>query len=1753
MFIFERASGDKKQLFVISVFAIYLFVRMSGKKAVNKARYDLAVCNIETIYGLSQSALDSQEQKSLFKTRCGDLEKCYKELQDLYLKLVTDPSEDFDVEKQILNFKELTDKYYKSKTKYTEWFQVQPESGPSKSSVYSEPIKPKHNIMLPSVQIPTFSGKIQEYAHFMDLFEAMVGSDENLSDAHKMYYLYGSLSGEAKMLVQHLSITGENYSVLLDILKSRYGNKRLQADKLLNTLMSLSHVHRNLSSLKNFLNTLLETTKALQKLEFPVDQWSYLLLYINLNKIDVNLKRQFEDKYGGVSVLPTFDNFITFLTKEVQILEVTDTQKTSSSQRVHVSYNNNNSQQKPGGKCVCCNGVHQISKCDKFIRMHPMNRKRLIISHGMCFRCLNKHNIKDCRIRLTCDKCQSVNHNTLLHLEQRSVGAVVESPTSTSAAHSAVVPEETVPEVPSENETDPSTSNSLHAVSANVSRRAVLLSTAMVRVLDRDDTYHRARALIDGGSQSTFVSEEFVKKLGLRTQRSGSVAVKGIGGNALQGCKGDVVLRISPCHADQPVLVTSGLVLNKVADNLPSCSLPNNLAKYYNGLQLADDQFYKSGKIDLLIGADLMSDILLGGDIVRVQGMPCAISTIFGYILQGPVTYSTDSADSCQTFFVNTEMMLEKFWEVEEVPCKMSDPKDDECELHFQNTHQRNEIGRYVLRLPFAKSATELGDSSKQALRRFYSMEKRLQANEKLREKYVEFMREYKDMGHMAPCDGYQGEPRYVIPHHGIFKSGTEKIRVVFDASCATCSGHSLNDCLHAGPKLQHDVMQVICRFRCCNVVFATDIRMMFRMIEIHKDDRRFQLIYWRESPELPLQMYELKTVTYGMKSSPYLAIRTLRQLADDGQQTFPEAAEVLRSSVYMDDILSGAETFEKAQKLKQDLVGLLALGGFELRKWVSNDRRLLEDIPPEHQEKPHVFDTEGPSFVKILGVQWNPVEDNFTYHTNLDSSKECTKRTILSTLARMFDPMGWISPVIFQGKLLMQRLWSLNLGWDERPPPEIISEWESIVSGLPCLEAVKIDRYGLSDDIAHCSLHGFSDASDNGYGAAVYIRSVDKGGKIKISLMMAKSKVAPIKSKLTIPKMELSGAALVVKVLKYVLDAIQDKVLVQDVFGWSDSTIVLCWLKQSPHVLQPFEGNRVAQIANCGLDITWRYVPSEMNPADVASRGCRARDLPSHSLWWGPEWLFSKEEMWPVNIVGNVENLPGLRKNIVVAAAHSAEMSTDQSIFERFSSLTTLISVVAYCFRFAHNAKSPSNKSTGPLSVKERRSALDRLIVLAQAEVFSRDIEMLQRGKRCSTKLRRLKPFLDTSTGLVRVGGRLEHSGLSFSAKHPVILGKSHILTTLIITHYHRLYCHIGATGLQAILQKEFWIISARQIIRSLIFKCVHCFRTKAKPAEPMMADLPADRTNATGVFHTVQTDFGGPFTIKASRLRNAKTFKAYLCVFICSASKALHLEVVGDLSTEGFLAAFSRFASRRGLPRFVRSDNGTNYVGSNRYLSDVQKFLASRSVQSELSDKVAQQGVTWQFNPPTASHFGGLFEAAVKSAKTLLKRVIGEQVLTYEELTTVFTRIEAVLNSRPLCPLSHDPQEFEVLTPAHFLIGRPLLSVPEYKWDDIPDSRLNRYQLLHAMTQRFWHKWSEQYLHTLQMRNKWISTTDPPKLGDLVLIKEENVPPLKWNMARIIELLPGRDKVVRVVRLKTASSELVRPVVKICRLPSN
>ena len=350
--------------------------------------------------------------------------------------------------------------------------------------------------------------------------------------------------------------------------------------------------------------------------------------------------------------------------------------------------------------------------------------------------------------------------------------------------------------------------------------------------------------------------------------------------------------------------------------------------------------------------------------------------------------------------------------------------------------------------------------------------------------------------------------------------------------------------------------------------------------------------------------------------------------------------------------------------------------------------------------------------------------------------------------------------------------------------------------------------------------------------------------------------------------------------------------------------------------------------------------------------------------------------------------------------------------------------------------------------------------------------------------------------------------------------------------------------------LRTKYWLIDAKNQTKLVVRKCVVCVRHAAQTRAQLMGQLPSARVTPIRAFYRSGVDYAGPIQIRTSKGRGHRAYKGYICLFVCMATRAVHLEAVSDLTSQGFIAAFKRFVARRGHCADLFSDNGTNFVGAARELRSLFTQETS-TLTMEIAKCLANNGTTWHFIPPHAPHFGGLWEAGIKSTKHHLRRVIGTATLTFEEISTLLYQIEACLNSRPLSQIGTNSQDPTPLTPGHFLIGEPLLLVPENNYETSSISSLKRWQLTQKMLQQFWRRWSSEYLSQFLHRYKWANKTPEPEIGDLVLVKEDGLPPAKWLLGRITSKHPGLDNITRVVTLNCKGVTFKRPVHKLCILP--
>ncbi|GFU41729.1 integrase catalytic domain-containing protein [Trichonephila clavipes] len=631
----------------------------------------------------------------------------------------------------------------------------------------------------------------------------------------------------------------------------------------------------------------------------------------------------------------------------------------------------------------------------------------------------------------------------------------------------------------------------------------------------------------------------------------------------------------------------------------------------------------------------------------------------------------------------------------------------------------------------------------------------------------------------------------------------------------------------------------------------------------------------------------------------------------------------------------------EEAIVLRQQLKGILKSAGMELHKLCTNHEKLSPD-PEQNYNFATLTET------KTLGVSWKPNLDCLLIKVKVCLDSSYTKRDVLSTIAKIFDPVGLMAPVTSKAKIFLQRLWRSKLEWNDLLPAEEYREWQQFLVFLENINNIEIPRRILVAFPEVTEIHGFADASERCYSAAVYCKSKNLKSETLVRLITSKSRVAPIKS-LTIPRLELCAAVLLAKLGEKVVAALQlETAETISLVGFDDRLGVA---SKGTDGLKTFVQNRVAKIQELYPNQLWRHVPSDQNPADLVSR-VDPEKLLQQNLWFnGPTFLSGDD--YPNRTINCREKLDEYNselKNCVneqienfqsVLNIHVNDFLND--LLNLSNNYITILRVLSFIFRFVENLKG-INKVAGPLTTKEFQKAETYLVKKVQEQEFSSDIN---------------------------------------------------------------------------------------------------------------------------------------------------------------------HLKSKGSV-----------------LPNIRKPDE-------------------------KLANYLAVEGIEWKFIPARSPNFGGLWEAAIKSCKYHLKRVVNGINLTYEELLTVTVQIEGILNSRPLCTLSNNDDDFQVLTPAHFLINRSLNSLEEPNLTKCKESNLKKWQKITKIVQLMWKFWSRNYLNQLQQRGKWMFEKNNVKIGDLVLIIEENLPTYKWALGRIVELYYGEDKKVRVVKIKTQYSTCKRAISKICVLP--
>ncbi len=1407
--------------------------------------------------------------------------------------------------------------------------------------------------------------------------------------------------------------------------------------------------------------------------------------------------------------------------------------------------------------CPLCQEDHGLGRCGKFRELPPADRKMLLIKEGRCFLCFQKgHNVARCRFTFSCRHCKG-KHHTLIHgadvardqvlftleeeeedieaaTESLEFGLLVRAPLTVAAKQA----------------------------SPKVAPTRVSLRTLPVWVENPQTgkTVLTNAMLDDGCSSSALIGKGLAERLQLKGQVRWATT-EGVGGHVHRAKTLFTCVRV--LHASTKIGRTlPAQVMEKPAGAYEPVNWALAKKQFPHLCRLPLGEPVSGVGIELMIGNQCAMLTASLEEVMGEEGDPVGRRTLLGWTAVGPVPLVNVNPESSlvgtatavpvplvravefaehqlvvwpgegtDCVLAATEptdkqlvRLLERMLEVEDPgEAEMLSPKEEFIVKQARDSLTYVE-GRYQVGCTWSPGGGRPPLLQGSAEHRLRVLEQgRYFKKREIREAYQAVITSWEQAGFIKPVQE-EADIKHLIPHFPIVKeSESTPVRPVMDCSTA------LNNFLLSGPNLLNEVNDVLLRFRSGLYSYSGDVKQMFLKIRLPPQDRPYHCFLWRPEPHLPSRVYQFQVHVFGNAGSPFLAVFVVREHAKKFLASFPSAADTLIHSTLIDDVLDSADSVEKARHTLGEIKKILAQAGMSLAKAHSNSTEVLRDLHPSEIAKGMrmMMPGEGadPTLanLKTLGLHYCPQKDQFVFALQLEPhTEEWTKRKVLKIFPQLFDPLGLLLPFSMVARMLFSTIAREVEGWDSPLPAEKVDKWQEWIRQLRELEGYSIPRCLKQAPPQEVQLHMFADASGEAYAAVAYLRCEYDSSPISVRLVSAKAHVAP-RGRTSIPRLELLAAELSVKLREQVLRAI--KVPVDSVVHWSDSMTVLYWINNDKRRLQLFVHNRVRRIQRGTEAKEWRWTPTEMNPADAPTRGNTATQLKTNYLWTeGPAFLQQGAAFWPASpkLIPTSDVLAEMKKGEQVLIAQ--EGSPHPSVFdwERFSSWNRIHRLLHRLLLWRECARRKLGLPPIPHLWRRAELLLVRQIQLPLAPMPGACLKAHWRR----LGFVRLTPFLDPA-GLWRGEGRLRHQeALPEDARAPLLLPKGHPAVALLLRHLHvRVLHHAGGTNyVLSRLNARFWLPHARAAAYKVLENCVPCKRQKGRAVRPPEGPLPEFRLppqrGQFAAFGVTAVDCAGPFRVK--RGRSYETY--YLLLLTCCQVRAVRLEYLSDLSVDAFLLALTRASSRGVNPHTVLSDNGGNFEGANRLLRALWKALP----QEELMERKPM--INWRFNPPYASHYGGVFERLIKATKEALYHVLPAQLtLTLEELVTAFAVVEGILNARPLSYTSTDPADLVPLTPNHFLHGAG--SVPLL----LPGSSstfAKRWSSLQRLTEAYLTRFHSEIRPHLQLLHRQHSGGRELRKGDVVTFLLPSSSKM-WPLGRISQVFPGLDGHVRTVEV--------------------
>jgi hypothetical protein len=1395
---------------------------------------------------------------------------------------------------------------------------------------------------------------------------------------------------------------------------------------------------------------------------------------------------------------------------------------------------------------------HTTVQCNLFKKMTRKDRVALLIKNKSCFKCGGKHMRHDCSDNSTCEICGHSSHHTLLCREEHA---------QPQPDNVSVKPTQTT-EV---SKTEKSTSH------ANQSSSCSVFPIQKVLVAG---TSCKATVFFDGGSNATYVSTDAAKRW----------KAKKVGTAILEVTKVGNITSEYRTHRYKINLITSeGKAVPIIAYGMKEITSPISslgidvLHSLFPHRVDVSDLVREEGPVDILLGNDYYGHhpkveidragphlSLMEGDFgcclqgyhTNLQQLPVVSNLIGSICIEGEsVTQSVVQTNLTKADLTTIESFIRCEDMVTEVQprcgsCKCgkcpikghtySFKEQQELEMIRNNLEYDKEKGVWVTKYPWLLEPNLLPSNYKAVLATLKNTEKTLQ---KRGSQWSEtYANQIKDMENRSVARKLTADelkswrgPTFYISHLAVEnpKSSSTPVRIVFNSS-QKFNGMSLNDALAKGPdNYITSLLGIIMRWREGPAVLIGDIRKMFNSIYIDEMEQHCHRFLWRDM-ELNREpdTYVITRVNMGDRPAPAISSEAVLKTAEMMKQEFPRVATLFNESMYVDDIVESVSSGSEARQLAEDATTVLNKGGFQIKGWVFNDELNTSDMS-----------------MHVLGILWNPSSDKIQYNPLLNFSNKkrskhtepdllvdqipqeipvvLTKRMVLEQVMRLYDPLGILSPFIVRGKIYLRETWDLGLAWDDPLPAHMRNKWVTFFIQMCQLSAMEYDRCLTPRDAqGQPTLVILSDASDKAYGFAAYIRWKLSDGKYFCRLVLAKSRIAPIR-KLSTPQLELNGAVLA----KRGREVIEKEMRFQfdKIMHLTDSETILCMLQKTSTRFRLYEGVRIGEIQSASKDMSeWNWIRGENNTADWVTRGRSPEEIGPESSWWrGPEFLYLDETQWNTKTIKDLrqhqELLPGEKKPVNTNHATVTQKSQLIPDYSRFSSAKKLIWVVARLLAIKES-KSFKAGRTCNVTVQHIENSKKLLIREAQAAIQT-ELDQGTRGKYA-----RLKAVKDAE-GFWIIGERmLLHNPLKKVPEDPPLklLPNNHPFTRLLMEEAHKLGGHRGRDATLARFRHSFWTTQGAKLAKAVKNGCQLCKVRQPQTLTQEMGSLPLGRLQPSAPFSNVVIDMFGPFPVRGE-VQKRTTGKAWGVIFTDMASRAVHIEAVFGYDTASFLLALRRFTGVRGWPATIYSDPGSQLTHAEKELKKIWDSIDKELIYKTSTDN----GLQWIFGPADSPWYQGAAESLIKSAKKGLAFCMSGQRFSPAEFLTICTEVANMMNERPLGRIPSEDSAINLLTPNSLLLGRSLSnSIGDAGAPVVPIK--SRVDLVSNICQRFWEKWIELFAPTMIPQTKWHGKARNLQVGDIVLVKDSNMLRSQYHVAEVLETYPDAKGTVRTVSLR-------------------